>query len=74
MRGIGHAVDPGVGTALYPRLYPALAERWVANGFIAHTLMVRLGKRPGGANATPGSGTHATPIRRDVGAAVRVER
>jgi GNAT superfamily N-acetyltransferase len=32
----GHAAAPTVRDRLYPRLYAALAERWVAEGFTAH--------------------------------------
>jgi GNAT superfamily N-acetyltransferase len=34
----GHAVDRSDGDKLYPRLYEALAARWVADGLAAHYL------------------------------------
>jgi GNAT superfamily N-acetyltransferase len=36
----GHAADPDTAPTIYPRLYVALAEQWVANGFIDHYITV----------------------------------
>jgi GNAT superfamily N-acetyltransferase len=36
----GHAADPDDGTPLVPCLYVALAQRWVANGLIEHSISI----------------------------------
>src|SRR3954462_14350765 len=41
----GHAADPDDGVTLYPRLYAALAQQWVANGLVGHYIGVPA--RPG---------------------------
>jgi GNAT superfamily N-acetyltransferase len=36
----GYAADPDDGTPLVPRLYAALAQGWVANGLIEHSISI----------------------------------
>jgi GNAT superfamily N-acetyltransferase len=36
----GHAAGPDDGAVLFPRLYAALAQHWVANGLIEHSISV----------------------------------